>query len=112
MHIHQNMTKKYVKIGLNSPKSSNIRFFCSKSRKLTGQNVHDMGKMDKDVESTMEHNKSMHSNGLLGRKSSKIGVLRAKSAKNGQNWPTKPTLGLSFTQANIFGTILCVRDSL
>ena len=37
MHIHQNMTKKYVKIGLNSPKSSNIGFFCSKSRKLTGQ---------------------------------------------------------------------------
>ena len=46
----------YVKIGVNWRKSPNLAYFGPKTRSLEGWNVHDMRKMDKDVEISIKYN--------------------------------------------------------
>ena len=72
-------------------------YFWPKTRLFKGQNVHNLGGMGQYIESLMEYNELNRSIRMLGQKSCKNDVLRAKFVKNGQKWPTSPTLDLLFT---------------
>ena len=92
--MNQSSSQKLLKRGQNTPKTLKTTVFSSKSLYFEAQNIYNLTKKGWYAEQLMEYNELNRSIKILGRKSCKKGLLRAKFAKNGQKWPTKPTLGL------------------